>query len=114
MVSFKINRYPISSQLNVSLQSLQLSSWKNILGVISDHIIPFPPKDGCPGKSIGCTDGNCPLTCFCEDHCSWEKCSLEEAPKDCLDGSNSKWVWDPKKLHWVAQLVGMIRSINKK
>ena len=70
---------------------------------------PAKPKQGCPFGTYGCTGKTCynTKTCFCEQHCSWEKCRLLEAPDDCLAGMNSKWRWDSRKLHWVAQTKGM-------
>ena len=72
------------------------------------HMNPTPPLDGCPGGTVGCQDGRCPYTCLCEDHCSWEKCTLENAPDDCLSHVNSKWVWDSRHLFWVAKINGII------
>ena len=44
------------------------------------------------------------VTCHCEDHCSWNKCRLENPPSNCLDGVNSSWQWDEKRKYWVAQM----------
>ena len=44
-------------------------------------------------------------TCYCEDHCTWYTCRLENPPLDCLVGTNSEWKWDQQKLYWVAQLI---------
>ena len=75
---------------------------QNILGTVNYDIVPLPPPNGCPVKAFGCAVGNYPSTCLCEDHCSWEKCVLEEAPNDCLKDVNSKWVWDSKQMFSLA------------
>ena len=55
------------------------------------------PSSGCPkGTLEGLT------TCFCEDHCSWERCRLETPPYDCLPRTNTAWIWDSKKKFWAA------------
>ena len=69
-------------------------------------MMSLPPRDGCPEGTIGCTDGRCPYTCFCEDHCSWKKCALEEAPDHCLSHVNSRWTWNSKEMFWVATING--------
>ena len=69
-------------------------------------LIPSPPATGCPNGTLGCSDGNCPATCFCEDHCSWEKCSLDEKPDKCLSNQYAMWVWDPRYSYWTAQYKG--------
>ena len=75
-------------------------------------MIPQPPLEGCPEGTKGCTDGRCPYTCFCEEHCSWEKCALEDPPDHCLSRVNSKWIWDSDKTTWVARMNGMILQLK--
>ena len=45
------------------------------------------------------------FSCSCEPHCSWDKCRLFQAPKKCLDGTRSVWLWDNQRKYWVAQEV---------
>ena len=67
------------------------------------------PKNGCPFGTYGCTGKACSntKTCFCEQHCSWEKCRLLEKPDNCIAIMNSRWRWDSQKWHWVAQATGI-------
>ena len=67
--------------------------------------------NGCPENMLGCRNGRCQNTCYCEDHCSWDKCVLVEKPDDCLDEATSQWIWDGNKNFWVAQLTG--RHMNR-
>ena len=76
-----------------------------ILESIDHNLIPLPPPSGCPGQTMGCRNRGCPNTCYCEDHCSWEKCVIDK-PKDCLADINSIWVWDSKNMYWTAQFDG--------
>ena len=71
--------------------------------------IPSKNEDGCPIGTYGCTGKTCYNieTCFCEEHCSWERCRILDAPDDCLTSVNGKWKWNSKKIHWVAQITGM-------
>ena len=49
--------------------------------------------------------------CHCEDHCSWVRCHLHEAPDECLLGTGSILFWDSQKKYWVAQVEeGTIRN----
>ena len=57
----------------------------------------------CPTGTNGCAESKCPNTCYCEDHCSYERCIIEEAPNDCLSQTNAEWTWDPLRRYWVAQ-----------
>ena len=66
-------------------------------------LIPSPPATGCPNGTLGCSDGNCPATCFCEDHCSWEKCTLSAPRENCLHGNNATWQWNSR--WWSAKYV---------
>ena len=63
------------------------------------------PSEGCPEKTIGCDAPGCPTTCFCEDHCSWERCSLTDPPMECLDDMNGEW--KRGKNAWVAKFRGI-------
>ena len=70
--------------------------------------IPHKPEHGCPLETFGCTGETCKntKTCFCGQHCSWDRCRLQHPPDDCLNGVNSKWKWNSRKIHWVAQFKG--------
>ena len=68
-------------------------------------LIPSLPRAGCPNGTFDCSDGRC--RCFCENHCSWQKCTLNEKPDHCLVDQNTMWVWDPRNKYWVAQYKGM-------
>ena len=73
------------------------SLWNIVASSInrSNRLLKRP--SGCPNGTLeGLT------TCFCEDHCSWERCRLETPPYDCLPRTNTAWVWDSKKKYWVA------------
>ena len=51
--------------------------------------------------------------CYCEPHCRWDKCRLQEAPVECLIGTNSIWLWDSQEKYWVAQVQGTVNYITK-
>ena len=83
---------------------------QNILNIIFMKVIPgvLPrPSDGCPRGTVGCDDPGCPNTCFCEDHCSWEKCSLFNPPQDCFHKINGKWSRKSSRDVWVAKFHGI-------
>ena len=92
---------------------------KGIHGPVSSVLIPKRPKEGCPENTYGCVGNDCNAlqsqTCFCEEHCSWAICRLDD-PKSsdlsneehCLREVKGRWVWDPQQLYWVAQILGMI------
>ena len=61
--------------------------------------MPTPQADGCPP---GTFDGN--STCFCEDHCSWSVCRLDQPPINCPRAD--WWSWDARRMHYVAQVNG--------
>ena len=84
-----------------------------VLGSQSE-LIPKRPTEGCPVNTNGCSGNDCnmPQSCFCEEHCSWETCRLADSPEKCLKGLNSFWSWDTKKLFWVAQIDGMIKTFT--
>ena len=63
-----------------------------------------PGDDGCPKNTIGCTGLGCPKTCYCEDGCTWERCTLSNPPEECLRGTNSTWHLGPR--HWTAKFTG--------
>ena len=71
-------------------------------------IIPIPYTSGCPVNTKGCTSWRCPNTCFCEDHCSFEKCALEIPPDECLENIESNWIWSSEDQYWIAQMKGII------
>ena len=62
-------------------------------------IIPKRPQLGCPTNTYGCSGDDCNdvQNCFCEEHCSWKKCRLVNAPENCLKDVKSNWSWDKKK-----------------
>ena len=66
------------------------------------------PPDGCPINTLGCKNHTCPNTCFCEDHCSWKKCRLENPPKSCVADSIRKWYFDDGKKYWKTILQGAL------
>ena len=70
------------------------------------------PLHGCPLGTYGCLDEKCPDTCFCEEHCSWEKCKLEDPPKNCLINAKRKWHLDFQKPHWETILAGIFCREN--
>ena len=63
------------------------------------------PSRGCPENTSGCNEFGCPNTCFCEDHCRWDRCALYEGPEDCLRGTNSSWQRNIN--HFLAKPKGM-------
>ena len=75
-------------------------------------MIPKPPENYlCPIECDRNWTGNrCPESCYCEDHCSWERCMLTNPPDTCLANVDSKWLWDSQKMFWVAQFKGKIQK----
>ena len=73
-------------------------------GTTYQGYIPKRPKYGCPANTYGCTGNDCshPEKCFCEEHCSWDKCRLFGNPTNCL--KKSGWIWDSVQHFWVAQV----------
>ena len=72
---------------------------------ITEHKdVPIPSSDGCPENTRGCEEFSCPRTCYCEDHCSWERCTLSEPPQKCLHGTNAEWKWELRR--WSAKYIG--------
>ena len=68
-------------------------------------LIPSPPLDGCPTRTLSFYDSsNRSSSCYCEDHCKWDKCSLLAAPQSCLLDINGTCAWNPYENHWVAQV----------
>ena len=60
----------------------------------------------CPENTVGCYGFGCPNTCFCEEHCSWEKCRLEEPPKGCIESLGGVWVKNSVENYWTAKFIG--------
>ena len=83
-----------------------------IVGDVYQKLIPSVPKGKCPKGTYGCIEENCPDTCFCENHCSWAKCALYEAPAECLISVNSEWTWHFTKGYWVAQSKNGMRYLQ--
>ena len=42
--------------------------------------------------------------CSCGQFCRWDICRLDNPPNECLAGTQSHWLWDVHKHHWVAQV----------
>ena len=61
-------------------------------------IIAPRPTNGCPINTIDGID-----TCFCEDHCSWNKCRLAKPPIQCLGNTVYEWKWNSAGNHWTAK-----------
>ena len=61
-------------------------------------------SDGCPENTRGCEGFSCPKTCYCSDHCSWEKCTLSVPHENCLHGHDATWQWNYR--WWSAKYVG--------
>ena len=70
------------------------------------EVVVHRPSDGCPVGAFGCIDRACPNSCYCEDHCSWKKCKLEDPPEGCLIHSDRKWFYDEENRYWRANLKG--------
>lgn len=79
--------------------------------IVLDRDFAYQPLDGCPVGTIGCEDEGCPNTCFCEDHCSWKKCKLEQPPQKCLSDSNLQWKYDHRKKYWITDLRGIFLNL---
>ena len=62
----------------------------------------------CPEGTIDCVNCGFVGMCFCEDHCSWKVCRLNQPLDECAAAGNSKWVWDSRNMHWVAQMTGTL------
>ena len=61
-------------------------------------MIPKRPDSGCPSGTYDGMD-----TCFCEDHCSWNKCRLAKPPNKCLENTVFEWKWNLVENHWTAK-----------
>ena len=72
-------------------------------------MIPLSPKGKCPDKMTAFYfkkyNGKRVFSCFCEDHCRWDKCFLSLPPPKCIADINSKWLWDPDENYWVARVL---------
>ena len=69
---------------------------------------PLRPSHVCPKGTTGCNDFGCPDTCYCEDHCSWERCLLDIPPTECLIPWNRTWMWNNRHMYWYAKFPGNI------
>ena len=84
------------------------------------YIIPYQvvsglirrPSEGCPEKTTGCYAPGCPATCYCEDHCSWQRCYLSHPPLACLDDIDGYWFRKKKSDPWVAKFHGNSNFIH--
>ena len=65
-----------------------------IFGILVHSDILIPTSDGCPENTRGCEEFSCPKTCYCSDHCSWERCTVSPPPETCLHGTDAMWHWD--------------------
>ena len=79
-----------------------------------DPELPSRPKGGCTQNTIECRGLGCPDTCYCEDHCSWEKCFLESPPHDCLLDTNGVWSWNARNKYWNAKSMGNMQCYSRK
>ena len=68
------------------------------------------PSDGCPIGTNGYQSKECANTCFCEDHCSWKNCKLDEPPQNCLMYANLKWDYDQQRNYWKSISEGIIHK----
>ena len=64
----------------------------------------LPGVEGCPRHVKGCNKLGCPKTCYCQDRCTWERCTLSNPPDECLRYTNSTWQLGLE--HWTAKLTG--------
>ena len=76
------------------------------------ELVPEAPMNGCPNKKIQCEMPKelesfvCPNTCYCEDHCSWQHCSLNDPPMECFDDIDGTWFRKNEGDPWVAKFNG--------
>ena len=96
---------------------MQCDSYDSIYPTSNTFSEPISDSSLVPGWSVfGSSYGKCrngliynyyyqDYTCFCEYHCSWDKCRLEDPPNECLFGTQSKWFWDSNKNFWIAQIL---------
>ena len=82
------------------MKNFRIFSLLAIKETIKILMIPKRPASGCPSGTF-----NSLITCYCEDHCSWEVCRLLYPPHDCLSGidGEASWSWDSVMDAWVAQ-----------
>ena len=73
-----------------------------------------PPRDGCYEGTFEHYWKDIVITCFCEDHCAWERCHLIEPPEKCVIGTQNDWWWDDKQGYWTAQRLPGIVYIARK
>ena len=74
--------------------------------IVYDDVL-IPGIDGCPKHTKGCNGLGCPKTCYCQDRCTWERCTLTEPPHECLRETNSSW--QQRIEHWTAKTTGEYR-----
>ena len=72
--------------------------------IVEHPNVPTPSPEGCPQNTKGCTEFGCPNTCYCADHCSWEKCKISPPPLSCLHRTGSTWQWSSG--WWTAKKIG--------
>ena len=72
--------------------------------IVEHPNVPTPSPEGCPQNTKGCTEFGCPNTCYCADHCSWEKCKISPPPLSCLHRTDSAWQWNSG--WWTAKKIG--------
>ena len=82
----------------ISLSAIPIDGSEGILKSISE----------CPKGTIECKEVGCSNTCYCEDHCSWEKCFLEVPPSQCLLGTSGGWKLNTRKMYWTAEVTGAL------
>ena len=72
---------------------------------VAEHTnVPTPSLEGCPQNTKGCNEFGCPNTCYCSDHCSWERCKISPPPLSCLYRTGSAWQWSSR--WWTAKKIG--------
>ena len=87
----------------------QLWACDNIFYFIVHPDVPIPGADGCPKQTKGCNGLGCPNTCYCEDRCTWERCTLLKPPEECLRDTNSTWKLGDE--HWTAKYTGWYLTV---
>ena len=77
--------------------------------MIAKHV----QKYGCPKSTESCNGPHCsdPNNCFCEYHCSWQKCRLPEYPDNCLNALDYEWKWSSEQMFWMA--IEVVQTFNR-
>ena len=107
---FDFNAFRNCPRINL-IRSFMIHCLNRDTNVISEVVVDMP-SDGCPMGAYGCFDLVCPNSCYCEDHCSWKKCKLEDPPEGCLIHSDREWFYDEKNRYWKANLKGKFATFS--